>query len=443
MSLDAMALDADVDFARQTRRKVSLTCCTGGVRWFALNRRASMITKMRHLSGIAGLCPRPTTAALVLASLLMAAVVATQPMQAQTFHLLYAFNGSDGADAVASLIRDSGGNLYGTTAEGGGAGTVFRLDKTRKLTVLHSFTGEADSSHPMAALLRDSAGNLYGTTYDGIGDGTVFKIDPSGTKTVLHRFSGTDGMYPQGSLVRDESSNLYGTTTAGGAVNWGTVFKLDTSGALTTLYTFTGGTDGSLPMGSVVRDAAGNLYGTCASYSTGPGTVWKLDTTGMLTVLHTFDGTDGQGPAGGLIADAAGNLYGTTVAGGSSDAGTVFRIAKKNGSFSLLHDFAGGSTGPEGGLPFGTLARDSAGNLYGTNVYGGGGCSPRGSGCGTVWKLDTNNQLTVLTNFGKGNQGKTPYGGVVLDKAGNLYGTTSRGGSRHCSMCGTVFKITP
>jgi uncharacterized repeat protein (TIGR03803 family) len=383
-------------------------------------------------------------ATLVLACLPTTAFVATQSVEAQTFHLLHAFNGTDGANPHASLIRDSAGNLYGTTAQGGivGLGTVFRVDKTHKLTVLHSFTGYPDGQHPWSALLRDTEGNLYGTTLDGgTGFGTVYKIDASGIETVLHSFNGNDGGGPSGSLVRDKRGNLYGATAQG--FTWGTIFKLDPTGKLTTLYTFTGGADGSGPTGNMVRDATGNLYGTCGSYSTGWGTVWKLDPAGNLTVLHTFDGTDGQGPSGGLIADATGNLYGTTAQGGSSDAGTVFMIAKETGSFTLLHDFAGGRTGMEGGLPYGTLIRDSEGNLYGTNIYGGGGCSARSYGCGTVWKLDTSNQLTVLTNFGKGNQGKTPYGGVALDKAGNIYGTTSSGGSRHCPMCGTVFKITP
>ncbi len=400
---------------------------------------------MRQPRWMTGLAPKLTKAALALASLLMSVVLATQTGQAQTFHLLHAFNGTDGAMPRASLIRDSAGNLYGTTLEGGAnqGGTVFKLDKTHTLTVLHTFTGGSDGDQPYSSLLRDAAGNLYGTTSGGggAGLGTVYKIDASGTETVLHRFNGSDGSLPYGHLVRDESGNFYGTTLEGGSSgSYGTVFKLDKTGKLTTIYTFTG--DGSAPSGSLVRDAAGNLYGTCESGGTGKGIVYKLAATGTLTVLHTFDGTDGSSPYGGLIADAAGNLYGAAAQGGSSDAGTVFRVAETTGSFTLLYNFAGGRNGAEGGVPFATLARDPVGNLYGANIYGGGGCKQFG-GCGTIWKLDTNNQLTVLTNFGKGNQGLIPYGGVILDKAGNLYGTTSRGGSRGCVMCGTVFKITP
>jgi len=384
---------------------------------------------------ISRLFSKPTMAVLVLA------VVAFNSMQAQTLHLLHAFTSLEGASSQASLIRDSAGNLYGTTLYGGiyRAGTVFKLDKAHTLTVLYTFTGGRDGYLPYASLLRDSSGNLYGTTSQGgsPGVGTVFKIDSSGTETVLHSFNNSDGRFPHGDLVRDKAGSFYGTTLEGGSSgNFGTIFKLDTTGKLTTLYAFTNTGDGSAPSGALVRDAAGNLYGTCQS-----GTVYKLDRTGVLTVLHTFNGTDGAFPYGGLIADSAGNLYGTAAQGGSSNAGTVFRVAKTTGAFTLLYTFEGGKT-VEGAAPDGTLARDPVGNLYGSNVDGGSGCE-RFQGCGTIWKLDINNQLTVLTNFGKGNEGLKPQGGVILDAAGNLYGTTSQGGSPRCGDCGTVFKITP
>jgi uncharacterized repeat protein (TIGR03803 family) len=389
-----------------------------------------------------------TAAARVLATLLMTAVVATPSMQAQTFRALYSFNSTDGGYPLASMIRDSSGNLYGTADFGGntscpsGCGVVFKLDKSHKLTVLHKFAGPPnDGAYPQSALLRDAAGNLYGVTVDDgtAGFGTVYKVDTSGTETVLYSFTGgSDGEYPLGNLVRDENGNFYSTTSGLGTSSGGTIFKLDAAGKLTTLYTFTFGTSGYQPMGNLVRDAAGNLYGTCYYGGTLYGTVYKLDTSGTLTVLHTFDGADGQNPVGGLIADAAGNLYGTTDQGGQPPYGTVFQIVETTGAFQILHTFDGGLL--EGGRPDAQLARDVAGNLYGANTAGGGGCHR--SGCGTIWKLDTSDHLTVLTNFGKGNQGKIPRGGVVLDKAGNLYGTTSLNGG-HCLYCGTVFKITP
>jgi len=399
---------------------------------------------MRHPRWIKRPPKKLTAAASVLATLLMTAVVATQFLQAQTLRTLHAFKGPEGSYPLASMIRDSAGNLYGTTDLGGnmscssGCGTVFKL-KAGKLTVLHAFAGPPnDGANPQVRLLRNAGGNLYGTTATGgtAGLGTVFEINASGTETVLYNFTGgNDGEYPLGNLVRDKNGNFYSTTSGNGTTTGGTIFKLDTTGKLTTLYTFTFGTNGSRPTGNLVRDAAGNLYGTCYYTS---GIVYKLDMSGTLTVLHTFNGTDGAHPAGGLIADAAGNLYGTTEQGAQPPYGTVFQIVKTTGAFQILHSFDGGLV--EGGNPDSPLARDLAGNLYGANTAGGGGCHR--FGCGTIWKLDTSDHLTVLTNFGNGNQGKIPRGGVVLDRAGNLYGTTSLAGGG-CGQCGTVFKITP
>src|ERR1700728_26898 len=124
---------------------------------------------MRQPRWMTRLALRPTTAALVLASLPMSIALATQSAQAQTFHLLHVFNYTDGGQPFAALVRDSAGNLYGTTSDGGtyGDGTVFKLDKTHKLTVLHNFTSDPDGRGPEASLLRDAAGNLYGTTLEG------------------------------------------------------------------------------------------------------------------------------------------------------------------------------------------------------------------------------------------------------------------------------------
>jgi uncharacterized repeat protein (TIGR03803 family) len=217
--------------------------------------------------------------------------------------VLYSFTaGTEGEYPVEGLVRDAVGNLYGITYQGGnstcnnggigsGCGTVFELDKTGKLTVLHNFTGGIDGAYPSARLIRDARGNLYGTTIEGgrgckpYGCGTVFQVDPSGKETVLYAFtSGMDGGGGVSSLVRDAKGNLYGTSGAGGAYGQGMVFKLDTTGKKTVLYRFTGRTDGGSPVGPLVRDKAGNLYGAttyggaygCGVYSAGCGTVFKL-----------------------------------------------------------------------------------------------------------------------------------------------------------------------
>jgi|HubBroStandDraft_1064217.scaffolds.fasta_scaffold02635_5 uncharacterized repeat protein (TIGR03803 family) len=249
--------------------------------------------------------------------------------------VLHSFTGMpDGARPYAGLIHDKTGNHYGTTGSGGAYnnGTIFEIDRAGNETVLYSFIGGSDGSDPEAALIRDSLGNLYGTTFHGgsYEAGTVFKLDTAGNETVLHSFTGgADGSNPIAALVRDSLGNLYGTTELGGAYNLGAVFKVDTAGNETVLYSFTGLSDGAYPGTGLIADGKGNFYGT-ASYDGDPrcscGTVFKLSKTGI-SVLHTFIGSDGADPEG-LIRDTAGNLYGTTVSGGDNTGdGVVFKIA--------------------------------------------------------------------------------------------------------------------
>ncbi len=376
-----------------------------------------------------------------LAVVLAAAVLATPTAHAQAYNVLHSFTGSaDGKTPYAGLVRDSSGNLYGTTSAGGASnfGTVFKVDTTGAETVLHSFTG-GDGKTPIGSLVLDPSGNLYGTTGAGgsSNSGTVFKVDTTGGETVVYSFKGgADGKTPLGGLVLDSSGNLYGTTSAGGSASSGTVFKVDTTGGETVLYSFTGGTDGKTPTGSLVRDAAGNLYGTtndggkayaCFLGYSGCGVVFRVDTTDTETVLYTFTGGgDGGNPYyASLVLDAAGNLYGTTAAGGPSDFGTVFKLDAA-GTETVLYSFG------QGGLePFAGLVLDAGGNLYGTTTGG-------GTGFGTVFKLDTAGKETLLHSFG-GPDGATPYAGLVLDASGNLYGTTSAGGAANL---GTAFEIT-
>jgi uncharacterized repeat protein (TIGR03803 family) len=317
---------------------------------------------------------------------------------------------------------------------------VFKVDTTGKETVLHSFTGSTDGKWPKTGLVRDTAGNLYGTTGGGgtSGNGSVFKLDTTGKETVLYSFTGSpDGSSP-GNLIRDANGNLYGTTVLGGAsCNCGTVFKVDATGKETVLYVFTSGngnTDGRNPGAGLVRDGAGNLYGTTVNGGrSGKGTVFKVDTTGKETVLHSFAGTGGDGanPYASLVRDAAGNLYGTTFLGGTScNCGTIFKV-DATGKETVVHSF----TGLDGEYPLAGLVRDSAGNLYGTTTGGG------TSGYGVVFKLNETGTETVLHSFTGGTtDGNSPYAGLVRDAAGNLYGTTHSGGA---SNYGTVFKLTP
>jgi uncharacterized repeat protein (TIGR03803 family) len=314
--------------------------------------------------------------------------------------------------------------------------------QAQTFTVLYTFTNPADGEQPDASLFLDTAGNLYGTTqYGGTkgGFGTVFKVNTKGREVVQRSFAGTpDAEDPYAGLTRDNAGNFYGTTLYGGTQGgFGTVFKLH-AGKKTILHSFAGTPDGEDPRSVLVRDAAGNLYGTTQYGGTngGYGTVFKLDAEGKLTLRYSFAGTpDGDDPYAGLLRDK-GNLYGTTYYGGTNGGfGTVFKLNTK-GNLTLLHSFAGM---PDGQNPYSRLIRDVAGNLYGTTFYGG------TTGSGSVFKLDTAGKLTVLHNFKDAPDGAHPIVGLVLDKAGNLYGTTSDGGDLSCgfSGCGTVFKLTP
>jgi uncharacterized repeat protein (TIGR03803 family) len=381
--------------------------------------------------------------ARIFATLVLIAAAATTA-QPQTFSILHSFRGGlDGTNLYGGVILDARGNVYGTTYGAGnsgcsapGCGTVFRVNPSRRETVLYRFAGMPDGQNSTGTLVRDSAGNLYGTTQNGgtDGHGTVFKLDTTGTETVLHSFANgpTDGGYPSAGLIRDAAGNLYGTTPSGGTSDNGTVFKVDSTGVETVLHLFTNVPDGASPNAGLIRDAAGNLYGTTIAGGVGYGTVFKVSSTGVETVLYSFTGgTDGLVPEGGLVRDSAGNLYGTTFYGGVSNFGTVFKL-NTTGLETVLYSFTGGGDGQN---PQAGLVRDTAGNLYGTTEFGG------TSNLGTVFKLDTSGIETVLHTFtGTSTDGRQPFAGVTLDTAGNLYGTTFGGGA---FGFGIVFKLTP
>jgi len=391
---------------------------------------------------------------------------ATKP---PTYTVLYTFTGgADGAVPYgASLIRDGAGNIYSTTNGGGndsdcsagdppGCGVVFKLDGAGTETVLYTFTGGTDGAVPFAGLIRGAKGNLYGTTSSGGGGilpaGTVFKLDNTGQMTVLHSFCSAancaDGNTPYAGVIRHAGS-LYGTTVGGGVSSSGVVFKLDPAGNETALYTFCPNgncTDGMSP-NAVIRDKESNLYGT-TTFGGGvsnSGVVFKLDPTGTETVLHSFaGGADGANPFGSLIQDEAGNLYGTTSVGGPSGQGTVFEV-DPSGNETVLYSFTGGT---DGGFPEAGLVRDEKGNLYGTTFFGGLASPPCYSFCGVVFKVDTTGVETVLYSFTGGADGLNPAAGLMLGKAGDLYGTTGYGGADSdptCQTgigCGVVFKLT-
>ena len=415
---------------------------------------------------------RSCTAASVAVSCVMA-MIAVQPAQAQSYKVLHTFCAEgppclDGDGPYAGVIQDGAGNLYGTTISGGrgtcyyyghdpGCGTVFKLGRSGKETVLHNFTGGSDGGAPTAGVIEDDKGNIYGTTYyggdlscgSGAGCGVVFKLSKTGQERVLHSFKGgADGANPYAGVIQDALGNLYGTTQFGGNTTCpsgcGMVFKLSKTGKETVLYSFKGAPDGSNPTAGVIQDAQGNLYGTTTNAGagcsgSGCGVVFKLSKTGKERVLYSFKGgADGLYPHGGVIRDCEGNLYGTTL-GDFANVGTVFRIGKTGGE-TVLSSF---SQFIDGAFPLAGVTRDAEGNLYGTTSYGGllGSCG--GEGCGVVFKLDKARHETVLHSFCSQSScadGAFPYAGLIRDAKGSLYGTTWYGS---VSGYGVVFKLTP
>jgi len=380
-------------------------------------------------------------------------VMAGQIARAQTLTVLHTFTGEngDGATPYAGMILDTEGNLYGTTEFGGewGGGSVFKLAPDGTLQDI--WPASAGGSQPLAAVLKIK-NNIYGTAIAGgqFDGGTVFDLwyVPKRNRywgKTLYSFcvlSCGYGYYqwPTSDLVADADGNLYGTTRYGGNGS-GDVYQVSLDGTGTVLYAFcpewqNGCTDGSEPMAGVVRDADGNLYGTTYYGGTyNSGAVFELTPAGTETVLHSFEGgADGEYPSADLLRDAQGNLYGTTL-------GTIFEITAA-GVENVLYTFQGppDAIGSQAGL-----TRDARGNLYGTTVYGGVYDE------GAVFKLTySKKQKTyieqVLYSFTGGTDGANPYSKLVMDKAGNLYGTTEQGGDLsdcYGRGCGTVFELTP
>jgi uncharacterized repeat protein (TIGR03803 family) len=304
--------------------------------------------------------------------------------------------------------------------------------------LLYTFTGGTDGGDPFDALI-DTKGNLYGTVFDGGTDGVgaVFKVARDGSETVLYSFAGgSDGSNPEAGLIKDAAGNLYGTTYFGGGSGCGgggcgTVFKVAPDGTETVLYSFTGGSDGGGPNAGLIANEKGLLFGTTLNGGNGYGTVFEVAQDGTETVLYSFTGgNDGSTPVAGLIANRKGQLFGTTLNGGNDGYGTVFKVAP-DGTETGLYSFTGGN---DGGSPYAGLIEDAAGNFYGTTSSGG------VSGAGTVFELARDRSETVLHSFTGGTDGGNPKASLINDAAGNLYGTTAYGGSNND---GTVFKLAP
>jgi uncharacterized repeat protein (TIGR03803 family) len=373
---------------------------------------------------------------------------------------LVSFFSTGGEEPYGKLIFDAAGDLFGATGTGGPAdsdGTVFEIAKIKggyagAPTTVVNFD-LSDGALPSSGLIADAAGDLLGMTSGGgaNGDGTVFEIAKNkggyaDVPTTIVSFTGADGDEPTAGLIADAAGDLFGTTALGGVDNIGTVFEITkTKGryadAPTTLVSFKG-VNGQIPFGPLLADTAGDLFGTTSGGNASDGTVFELAKTktgyaDAVTTLVSFTGPDGSGPVCSLIADAAGDLFGTTDNGGVDDDGVVFEIVKTRHGYASAPTILVSLDDADGANPGGAMLMDAAGNLFGTTFDGG------SDNDGTVFEIEKTkvgyaNTPTVLVSF-KGPNGMQPDGGLIADATGNLFGGTNMGGA---DGEGTVFEIT-
>jgi len=429
----------------------------------------------------------------LILTLLVIMPVMTRDSLAQTETLLYTFTGgSDGGVPYAGLLADGQGHLYGTAqqyADGSctlgyaGCGTVFELTPTEagwNFKVLHTFHGGEDGANPSSSLVFDSNGNLYGTTVSGgtgcggYGCGTVFELRRSGDgwqESILYRFTGrADGEDPIGSVALDGAGNIYGTTAYGGdnscfyeGVGCGVVFQLKRSNAVddewteTVLHTFHG-TDGAEPFVGVTLvppqsnfpksvGPPGTIYGTTLYGGEGQpgdiggGVVFQVMPSGdswSYRTLYEFSHLGGR-PGGPLTFDDQGNLYGMAGLNGRFGAGSVFEVRRMGpeGSDWIETDIYSFRGPPDDGwFPlYQGVVMDQAGNLYGSTP--GGGTSPNCfGGCGTEFRLSKSNGIwseSMVYSLTGNADGWSPFaGGPVVDEQGNIYAMTPFGGDTNC-----------
>ena len=403
-------------------------------------------------------------------------IAAATDAQAQTFSVIHSFTGGgDGSNPTIGVTLDGGGNLYGGTSLGGNTseycgptcGMVFKMVHAGSGWIyypLYLFTGQDGGAG--GQLTFGPNGSLY-----GIGGSYAYNLRPPATRCSSFLCEWNDtvdwtfccGIYSAGGLTFDQAGNMYGADEIAGYINHcsgglgcGYIFKLVPSSEGWTenvIYEFHGG-DGAHPTSRLIVDQAGNVYGTTAGLfgGDGNGNVFELTPSGAgywnETILYSFqDGSDGEFPTGGVIFDPEGNLYGAASTGGANGGGTVFELTPANGGWSFHLLFSLNGTGLWQGGVTSSLIMDAAGNLYGTESYNG------AHNLGSVFKLTRMNggwSYTSLHDFTGASDGAYPEGSLVMDSSGNLYGTTFAGGETgaNCSVgynyqCGVVFEITP
>jgi len=374
-------------------------------------------------------------------------------LSAQTFTTLFTFDGTDG-NWPGALTLGLDGNFYGATTYQ--AGTIFKITPGGALTTLYNLCPDGynclNGWGPSGALVQAEDGALYGTTSEGgaHNEGTVFKITPAGTLTTIYNFCAqpgcTDGAFPTSTLVLAADGNFYGTTQSGAPSSYcqftdgcGTIYKITPGGELTTLYAFcafSGCADGSIPY-AMIQAADGNFYGvTGAGGSRDAGAIFKMTPDGELTTLYSFCATgrcaDGSSP-NSLIQATDGSFYGTTWYGGSPDHGSIFRFTL-DGAFTSLYSFTCSGTACPDGINPQALIEASDSSFYGTTSSAGGQEGDEYGG--TIFKITPDGTFTTLHQFcpEKCHSG-LPVGPLVQATDGTLYGTTT-------APSGTVYSLS-
>jgi uncharacterized repeat protein (TIGR03803 family) len=317
--------------------------------------------------------------------------------------------------------------------------------------VLYTFAS-GYANEPTGGVVKDAAGNLYGSTEFGgnAGEGVIFQLSPNGkggwTYHPILTFNGNNGAFPQGRLTFDSQGNIYGTTIGFGGM--GDVFELSpgqNGWTITKTYQFTGQADGFDANAGVTLDAAGNVYGaTMESYDyNGYGSIWKLTPSGngwQETTIHQFTyGTDGGYPHTELTLDRKGNVYGSVQYGGTNGTGYVFKFhpVKSGWQETVLHNFGDGDAG---GSSYGDLILDKAGNLYGTTgLYD----SALALWTGSIFELTKPSQdtlktqqtwpVTTLYQFTSDAGGGMPIN-LTFDNKGNIFGPSEQGGTNDAGL---------
>jgi uncharacterized repeat protein (TIGR03803 family) len=410
------------------RVRATASLCTASRRIFVITQRIRLVARR----------PARLLIAAALSAVLASPVLAAPPI----VRIVHSFNGADGdrPSTEPPLAPGPLGTLFGVTMLGGatGEGALFFLDARDRFHLVESFSAGGGRGWMPNSVFFSEFGQLYGTTaFGGAYEcGTAFRVTLTGQVNTIHSFDCVDGNQPSGRVVARDGF-FYGSTGFGGGVGAGNVYRLAPAGDITVLHEVQQLFSNEAGMyWGLTRGLNDELIGATMGYDVGDfhGVVFKVDASGSKAILHTFEGgTDGSRPTSTPVVTADGTVYGTTMAGGIHDAGTLYRITPQ-GDYSVVHTF-GGTEGLENhpAVPFGGVVLGRNGNLYGTTTNGG-----RDS-YGTIYEFEpSSGEFRVLYQFTGDGGFANPQGGLVERGRGTFYGMTGAGGA---FGLGTIYKI--